>query len=55
MPETLKERFDQDGDFQAFIEKLPELFTSTQKIITKCPLSVSSSARQTLAQQMGAP
>ena len=28
MPKTLKERFNQDYDFQAYIEKLPKLLTS---------------------------
>ena len=49
MLETLKERLNHDGDFQAYIEKLPKLFTSAQKITTKCPLIESSSARQTLS------
>ena len=53
MMETLKERFDHDGDFQAFIEKLTELLTSIQKITTKCPLIQSSSPRQILSQQIG--
>ena len=45
MSETLKERFDQDKDFQEYIEKLPELLTSVQKITTKCPLFEASGSR----------
>ena len=52
MPKTLKEQFDHDGDFQAFIEKLPELLTSVHKITTKCPLIESNSVRQILSQQI---
>ena len=53
MPETLKERFDQDSDFQAYIEKLPELLTSVQKITTKCPLIKASGSRQLIPPQPG--
>ena len=52
MPETLKERFDQDGDFQAYIEKLPKLLTSVQNITTKFPLIEASVPRQILSQQI---
>ena len=37
MPKTLKERFDQDIDFQAYIENLLELLTSIQKITPSVP------------------
>ena len=37
MPETLKEWFDQDGDFQAYIEKLPKILTSIQKNYHQIP------------------
>ena len=53
MPETLKERLDQDGDFQAYIEKLPELLTSVHKTTTKFPLIEASASRQILSQQIG--
>ena len=45
MPKILKERFDQDRDFQAYIEKLPELLTSVQNITTKCPLFEAGGSR----------
>ena len=38
MSETVKEKFDRDRDLQAYIEKLPELLTSVQKLATKAPL-----------------
>ena len=38
MSETLKEKFDRDRDLQEYIEKLPELLTSVQKLSTKPPL-----------------
>ena len=38
MSEAMKAKFDKDRDLQAFIEKLPEIFTSTHKISTKEPL-----------------
>ena len=38
MSELLKEKFNCDKDFQAYIEKLPELLTSIQKLSTKAPL-----------------
>ena len=50
MPETLKERFDQDIDFQAYIKKLPELLTFVQKITTKCPLFETGGCRQRFPQ-----
>ena len=53
MPESLKERFDQDGDFQAYIEELPELLTSIQKITTKCPLIEANASRKILSQKIG--
>ena len=49
MLETLKERFDHDGDFQEFIEKIPKLLTSTHKIATNRTLIESSLAHQTLS------
>ena len=49
MLKTLKERFDQDGDFQAYIEKLPKLLTSVQKITTKFPLIEASASLQILS------
>ena len=38
MSEAVKAKFDKDRDLQAFIEKLPEIFTSVQKLSTKSPL-----------------
>ena len=38
MSETMKENFYHDKDLQAYIEKLPELLTSVQKLSTKAPL-----------------
>ena len=38
MLEAVKEKFDKDRDLQAFIEKLPEIFASIQKLSTKSPL-----------------
>ena len=38
MSEAVKEKFDKERDLQAFIEKLPEIFTSVQKLSTKSPL-----------------
>ena len=37
MSEEVKAKFDKDRDLHAFIGKLPELFTSAQKISTKSP------------------
>ena len=45
MPKTLKRRFDQDGDFQAYIENLLKLLTPIQRITTKCPLIEVSGSR----------
>ena len=50
MPKTLKERFDQDIDFQAYIKKLPELLTFVEKITTKCPLFETGGSRQRIPQ-----
>ena len=36
--EVVKAKFDKDRDLQAFIEKLPDIFTSTHNISTKAPL-----------------
>ena len=41
MSKAVKEKFDRDRDLQAFFEKLPALFTSTQKISTKAPIFTS--------------
>ena len=38
MSEAVKEKFDKDRDLQAFIEKLPKIFKSVQKLSTKSPL-----------------
>ena len=46
MLETLKERFDRDRDFQAYIEKLSDLLTSMQKITTKMPLFETGGSRK---------
>ena len=51
MPKSLKDRFDEDKDFQAYIEKLPELLTFVQKITTKCPLFEAGGSRQLVPSQ----
>ena len=53
MPKTLKERFDHDDDFHAYIEKFPELLTSVQKITTKCLLIKASGSRHLIPPQPG--
>ena len=53
MPETLKEQFNQNDDFQEYIETLHELLTSVQKITTKFPLIEASAPRHILSQQIG--
>ena len=46
MSEAVKEKFYRDRDLQAFIEKLPEIFTSIQKLSTKAPLFEAGGSRQ---------
>ena len=50
MSKTLKEKFNRDRDLQAYIEKLPELLTSVQKLTTKAPLFEASGSRLTAPQ-----
>ena len=50
MSETVKEKFDRERDLQAYIEKLPELLTSVQKITTKYPLFETGGSRMTVPQ-----
>ena len=46
MLEAVKEKFYRDRDLQEFIEKLPEIFTSVQKLSTKAPLFEASGSRK---------
>ena len=50
MLETVKENFDRDKDLQEYIEKLPELLMSVQKLTTKAPLFEASGSRLTAPQ-----
>ena len=45
MSEAVKEKFDRDRDLQEFFEKLPEIFTSMQKLSTKAPLFEAGGSR----------
>ena len=46
MSEAMKEKYDRDRDLQAYIEKLPEIFTTVQKLSTKSPLFETGGSRQ---------
>ena len=46
MSEAVKEKYNRDRDLQAYIEKLPEIFTTVQKLSTKVPLFEASGSRQ---------
>ena len=46
MLEAMKEKYDRDRDLQAYIEKLPEIFTTLQKISTKAPLFEAGGSKQ---------
>ena len=46
MSEAVKEKFDRDRYLHAFIEKLPDIFTSVQKLSTKAPLFEAGGSRQ---------
>ena len=53
MPKTVKERFDQDRDFEAYTKNLPKLLTSIQNITTKCPMFEARGSRQLIPPQPG--
>ena len=38
MSKAVKENFDRDRDLQAYIEKIPEIFTMVQNLSTKAPM-----------------
>ena len=46
MLEAVKEKYDRDRDLQAYIEKIPEIFTMVQKLSTKSPLFEAGGSRQ---------
>ena len=50
MSKAVKENFDQDKDLQAYIEKLPEIFTKVQKLSTKAALFKVGGSRLPVSQ-----
>ena len=50
MLEAMKENFNHDRDLQAYIKKIPEIFTTVQKLSTKAPLFDVDGSRLPISQ-----